>query len=206
MSKSHGFTLIELSVVLLLLAIIIGITAPRLVSLISESTAAASARRLAGAVAYLRSLAARKGESFFLTIDTKENTWWPAVLKTAQEETEIYEEFEETPWLYEDGSLDSYFQTYREFSDDLIKKTKLEKGVSFEAVKLANDNEPIIQKATIEIKPDGTVTEAAIYLSGSKKRIYTVYIRPYTGHAYIYDEYFVPERSMGVSYEEEEEE
>ncbi len=66
--EAPGFTLIELSVVLLILGILLSLAVPRLVSL-SEARLDRAARRLATLMAYLRDEASLRGRIYRLSLD-----------------------------------------------------------------------------------------------------------------------------------------
>lgn len=68
-----GFTLLELSVVLFIMAILLGIALPRF-SNFFESDLQKETRRIAAVLSQLRLEAILKGESYRLVFDSKENT------------------------------------------------------------------------------------------------------------------------------------
>ncbi|MBW1982378.1 MAG: GspH/FimT family pseudopilin [Deltaproteobacteria bacterium] len=73
-----GFTLIELTVVLLILTIALGLVLPEASSLIFRNSLQTSARRLAGAVSYARSQAMVEGRPWKLVVDLDNNSYWLA--------------------------------------------------------------------------------------------------------------------------------
>jgi len=68
-NEPSGFTLVELAVVLVILAVILGLVLPEVSSFFFRSDLKASSRRLAGAVAYARSQAMLEGRLWELTLD-----------------------------------------------------------------------------------------------------------------------------------------
>ena len=67
-ATSDGFTLVELTLVVLIVGILLSIVAPRL-SIIGEETLDSSARRIATLISYLHDEAALRGRIYKLTLD-----------------------------------------------------------------------------------------------------------------------------------------
>jgi type II secretory pathway pseudopilin PulG len=70
----EGFSLLELSMVILLMLIMLGVAVPRL-SLLFESDLMKEARRIGGTVEDLRMRAMLKGEDYRLIFDTEKSTY-----------------------------------------------------------------------------------------------------------------------------------
>jgi prepilin-type N-terminal cleavage/methylation domain-containing protein len=72
--RSGGFTLIELAVVLLILAVLLSFVTPRLMTL-GQARREASARRLATLLGYLHDEASLRGRTYRLTLDFDEGRY-----------------------------------------------------------------------------------------------------------------------------------
>ncbi|MGH7822058.1 MAG: pilus assembly FimT family protein [Candidatus Binatia bacterium] len=72
---SGGFTLIELSIVLFVIAIVSGIAIPRLRDL-TAAELTSTTRRLANTARYLAEEAAFRSTTYALNLDIENNAWW----------------------------------------------------------------------------------------------------------------------------------
>jgi len=71
---------VELAVVLMILAVVLGLVLPEASSFLFRSDLKASSRRLAGAVSYARSQAMLEGRLWELTLDLDTASFWAAAL------------------------------------------------------------------------------------------------------------------------------
>jgi Tfp pilus assembly protein FimT len=77
---------VELAVVLVILAVILGLVLPEASSFFFRSDLKASSRRLAGAVAYARSQAMLEGRLWELTLDLDTDSFWAAAVEEGRQE------------------------------------------------------------------------------------------------------------------------
>ncbi|MGD8916425.1 MAG: hypothetical protein PVH35_07490, partial [Syntrophobacterales bacterium] len=75
----------ELAVVLMILAVVLGLVLPEASSLLFRSDLKASSRRLAGAVSYARSQAMLEGRLWELTLDLDADSFWAAAADVDKE-------------------------------------------------------------------------------------------------------------------------
>ena len=72
----HGFTLIELVMVLVIIAIVVGITAPSLGNFITARKLADAASQLAALAHHARNAAISEGRTYRLVVDESAGTYW----------------------------------------------------------------------------------------------------------------------------------
>lgn len=166
---SPGFTLIELSIVIIVIGVILSLTLPELRDL-TEIQLKSHSRRLAGTIRYLFNQSAFKGNAYcVLRIDQDKGEYWP----------EICQEDMENPgqWVCKsDTSI-------------LGQKVRLPENLSFadiyiNGLKVISD-EPV----PLYFLPQGYVDAAIIHLRDVRERTYTLQIFPFSGRVKIYDEY-----------------
>jgi len=102
--RSGGFTLIELAVVLLILAILLSFVTPRLLAL-GQARREAAARKLATLLGYLYDEASLRGRTYRLTIDFDEARYEVRALATSGEPGVADEFVEEWGPLARDEAL-----------------------------------------------------------------------------------------------------
>jgi prepilin-type N-terminal cleavage/methylation domain-containing protein len=99
---ARGFTLIEVALVLLILAILLSFVAPRLL-VMTEVRRDASARRLAAILGYLHDEASLRGRQYRLTIDLDRSSY--EVRAVPLEGQGVDAEYDEDLSLARDGAL-----------------------------------------------------------------------------------------------------
>lgn len=180
--RRNGFTFLELAVVLTIMGIMVAIVAPRFTATFSKVTLGGSARQLAGAISYVRNLAAKDNRSYFLTIDLDNDEYWVTYFDPPPELALMpYADLE----YLED-------EVYVPYKDDFIKTTRLEKKVSFARVILEDGMELYDGRARIAIRPNGTADETVIHLTNPSERFYTVHLERYNGQATVYRGAVIP--------------
>ena len=159
-NEPSGFTLVELAVVLVILAVILGLVLPEASSFFFRSDLKASSRQLAGAVAYARSQAMLEGRLWELTLDLDTDSFWAAAVE-------------------EGGSPDL----------DAVKKRTLAGEVRFIDVKKLPDENKRAGRVALHFHPKGLVEPAVIHLAGPGKQIRTLFVKPFNGRLVVREGY-----------------
>ncbi len=167
-----GFTLIELSVVIVIIGVILALTLPEIRDL-TEIQLRSHSRRLAGTIRYLFNQSAFKGNAYcILRIDQDKGEYWP----------EICQEDKENPeqWVCQsDTSI-------------LGQKVRLPENLSFSDIYINGQKVIADEPVPIFFLPQGYVDPAFIHLQDNRERTYTLRIFPFSGRVRIYDEYVLP--------------
>ena len=152
--KSRGFTLIELTVVILILGVMLSLIIPRLGEL-GEANLKRSARHLTGMIRFLKDESQARKTVFRLRFDIPEGRYWTEVM------TQINEQAVE----------------FKRFSSEIASEGSLSGQTKFRDVKVSSHpDDPYIQ-----FTPDGWVEQAFIYLRDGSDRDFTFIVRPLTG-------------------------
>lgn len=160
LSKEAGFTLIELAVVVLIIALLSSLTLP-LVTGFGENKLESSARRLAGTVKYLYNESALKRQEYRLVFNLDEGTYGAKILR-------------------EDGELVP--------ADGRWKEQKLKGDVRILDVDVVGREKFTSGEATTVFFPSGWLEETVVHLK-EDDRTMTVRLMPFTGTSEIYDGY-----------------
>jgi type II secretion system protein H len=160
-NESHGFTLVELAVVLMILAVVLGLVLPEASSFLFRSDLKASSRRLAGAVSYARSQAMLEGRPWELTLDLDTASFWAVAL------------------VKEDSSSDL----------DTVRKRTLAGEVRFMDVQKLPDETKRAGRVVLLFQPKGLVEPAVIHLVGPGKQIQTLFVKAFNGRLVARDGY-----------------
>ncbi|MBI4209401.1 MAG: prepilin-type N-terminal cleavage/methylation domain-containing protein [Deltaproteobacteria bacterium] len=167
-NQENGFTLIELSIVLLVIGLVLGIVVPRFQNFLEVDLKSAS-RRLAGAIKYTYDRAIFTRNTLRLFMDLKENTYWTEVCASVT--TEACE------WVAD--------------SSVLGRKTKLPHGISFRDI-FINGEEVDATAVGLHFYPSGFVIPSTIHLwDGKEDHTLSLIINSVTGKADIYKGYKV---------------
>jgi len=121
MTVRRGFTLIELMVVLTILVLLAGLTAPSFVRQYHEAKLKSAARDMVGLMQYARSEAVVEGTTYRLNIDRDGGRVWITYYDTQSEETQ-----EEEPRYVEDETV-------------LGASRKMPEGVTIREVQLGDE-------------------------------------------------------------------
>jgi len=159
-SRSHGFTLVELAVVLVILSIAVTLVLPRFATL-GQSNLNSSARHLATTVKALYNEAALRGETHLLVLQLDNGKY--AVHRLVNKG----ELFEEQPVGEE-----------RELGD----------GIRFRDVWINGRGTVHSGEVKLHAYPVGWMDESTIHLQGDNERVVTVHIPSLAGMAEVYEE------------------
>ena len=167
-----GFTLIELSMVLVILSLAIAITVPRLED-IGEVRARGAMRRMQGLVRYLFNESVFRKQAFLLHFDINKNEYWV-----------------ETPKI--NGSTVENVVASDTFID---KRTSMPPGVKIIDIQSPRLGKRSDGEAVIEFFPHGYVEPATIHIEDLHKKRFTLFINPITGDLKIMPGYIEVTRS-----------
>jgi general secretion pathway protein H len=156
----RGFTLIELSVVLLVLAVLLVFVTPRFRAL-TEYEIKSSSRRLAGTIRYLFNEAAIRHTHYRLNYDLKKREYWVTYLDDTKQ-------FKEDPAI-------------------LSSRIKLPATVHFEDIVTQHAGKVYEGQTFTQFFPNGWAEETIIHLGDGRERHFSLLIMPLTGKVKIYD-------------------
>ncbi|HXV22371.1 MAG TPA: type II secretion system protein [Desulfuromonadales bacterium] len=160
-NKESGFTLIELTIVVLLLGLFSALVIPRLPGVGADGLKS-SARRIAGTVKYFFNEAALSGRPHRLEYNLDEGTFRVRRLEA-------------------DGELVELSGTGRE--------QRLKGQVRFKDIAIPGRGSFSQGEVATEIQPVGWVEETVVHLEEEDGRTLTLRIMPYTGTTEVFDGY-----------------
>jgi len=161
LNKQAGFTLLELAVVVLLIALFTGLSIP-LLGRLGDSGLDSSARRLAGTVKYLFNEAALSGRPYRLTYNLAQGTYRAARLETSGE-------------LTAEGGI--------------VREQRLKGDTRFRDLVVGGRGTVSDGEVTTEILPIGWMEETTIHLDDGADQVLTLHINPFTGATEVYQGY-----------------
>jgi general secretion pathway protein H len=161
--SDRGFTLIELTIVVFIIAIVAGIAIPRLRD-VTGVELTSTTRRLSNTVRYLYEEAALRGLPYALVFDLDSQTYWVSKLDS------------ETGEYVEDDSL-------------LSRKVTLPDGVRVVDVILPVAGKVAAGIAPTHFYPEGFADESVVHLADERDHAYTLRIDPVRGRGEVYDGY-----------------
>lgn len=162
-ASKKGFTLIELSIVVLILSAFMLVAVPKFDNF-TEGNLKSSSRNLSTTIKYLYSEAAFKKKIHKLAFDIDNGEYWVEVLEV--------DEYIESP-------------------DPFLRKKKLPNNVSFKDI-ITQRSLGISTEGKDEFVlflPSGFVEPLVIHLESASGDIYTLATKPYTGATAVFDEY-----------------
>lgn len=163
-SQSRGFTLIELTIVIVVLGIMLTLIIPRLGEL-GEANLKRSARHLTGMIRFLHDEAQAKKDRYRLRFDVTEGRYW----------TE--------KWTI--LNLSDRIAEYKRYSSEMGTEGSLSGRTTFRDVKVASH----LDDPYIEFTPDGWVEHALIHLRDGEDRDFTLLVNPLTGNTELREGY-----------------
>ena len=165
MHKESGFTLIEISVVVVLIGLFFSIAMPRLGNFLFQTDLKSVARSLKATVQIMRSKSIATHRHTVLNIDVDKGTYWGGY---ALQKQELVSPQDNLP---------------------LVSPRRLPEGIKF--LDAANINSPKIRFGTVSsvFNPKGSVEETVLHLKDKDNNILTIVINAYTARFSLYDEY-----------------
>ena len=159
-SRSKGFTLLELMIVIAIISIVLGYAAPRIISSLTNSDIDEAQRMLENLYLTAKSYAITQHKPCYIQydIDNKIVGFYP-VPETSGTEPEME------------------------------RKIKLPDTIEIKGVKTMNQPKIDKGKAEIKMNTDGIIEKSLIYLQGSRDKIYTLEVKPFSGKFKLHDSY-----------------
>ena len=205
--SERGMTLVELTVVILIIGISMGVAIPS-VSNITRANLKVSAMKLAGAIRFTYDLAARKNMPFRLEFDFEERSYW---VESSSERFLLEQERDEvrsgavsstgeekrskrfvTRGYIESGDMwkPKGPAAFSAFAGPKTPKVQLPDEVRFQGVWVAHQTERATTgRASLYFFPTGMTERAVIHLSDDDDNVYTLWTDPLTGHVRVYPQY-----------------
>jgi general secretion pathway protein H len=159
--KTRGFTLIELTVILILIAIIMLLTVPRFQMAIVTDELKATTRKMVGTIKSLREEAIREQQVYFLHFDLESNRFW----------------------------IDSTGMTEEERARAAEKASTLPGGVRVLDIWSSTKGKKMAGQTAIRFNEKGYVQPSAIHLVAEDGREFTLVLSPFLGRVKVYDRY-----------------
>jgi general secretion pathway protein H len=164
-NSTKAFTLLEITLVILIFGILLALSVPRL-SYLTAHDLSVSSRRLSGTVRYLFHRATLKRTIYRLTFDLKANEYWVT---------------------YRNEDLEFVAD-----SSPLTRKVKLPRDVSFEDIVIVGKGKFKEGEIKTHFFPKGWVEETLVHLRDTGGRQTSVHILPLSGRVEIYEDYVEP--------------
>jgi len=158
---SGGFTLIELTMVILLLGMFLSLTIPRLGDSVFKDSLKNSSRKMIGYITELRNMAIRDNIDYYLSLDIDSNRLW---IEPAVTDVEEREDIQERAYTFpeEVRIIDILFR-------DEGEKTS---GI-----------------ASIRFTREGYIRPSIIHLGSKDGRKFTFVLRPFLGKVELMEDY-----------------
>jgi general secretion pathway protein H len=160
-----AFTLVEITIVILIMGILLALSVPRLGSLTGHNLRV-SCRRLSGTARFLFHRATVRRTIYRLNFDLKANEYWIT---------------------YQDEDLE--FVTD---SSTLARKVRLPKDVTFEDIVIIGRGKFDVGDVKTHFFPKGWVEETLVHLKDARGRQASIHILPLSARVKIFDEYVEP--------------
>ena len=159
--ETKGFTLIELTVVIVLIGIILTLTIPRFQTAIVTDDLKATTRKIVGMINGLRDEAIREQRIYFLHFDLESNRYW----------------------------IDSTGMSEEERARAAEKAPTLPAGVRVLDIWLSSRGKKMTGQTVIRFNKKGYVQPSAIHLGAEDGREFTLVLSPFLGRVQVYDRY-----------------
>ena len=166
--SSHGFTILEIILVLFLLVGLLGIVLPR-ISL--EENLGSVGRRMVGTVRSLQGMAMLTQKTVHLYVDLDRGTYWPVILDGNQEKAPT-----DATWATPLNLPDTI-----RFSDMLASQGKKESG-----------------RVDLFFYPTGRIDPMTMHLADKNNNVLAIAIEPVTGAIRMSDERIEPSKPLTI--------
>lgn len=163
--RTRGFTLIELCVVLVIIAVVLAIAIPRYGGFMTRGSMRSEARRISALARYLSRESSRSGNVYYLDFDVDGDSYRVTVStgrgRPVEEDTQ------------------------------LTRPRLLPDGIRFKDVAILWRAGRSQERGAVAFYPKGENDEAIVHFSDyGRKQSYSLHIKPYAGRTAIYDYYF----------------
>jgi len=186
--KQAGMTLIEILIVMLLVAIVMGVVVVNIGGIFTARLSKATGK-LSAMTRYTYNQATLKGEIYRLAINIDSGTYVIEEVEEPQRCPDLGEGFRQAK--RDDGKDqddESFKWVGKEFTDMRVRKEKLPDSLNFSGVMKVGDKEPVTEgEVYIYFFPDGTAEKAFIWLTDGED-VWTVEIRRLLGTGRVYKE------------------
>ena len=179
----RGYTLLELCFVIVIIATLLMVVAPRLTPFLTGTRLDSSARHLATFCRYLNSQSALTKTYMALHMEIETGEYWVTAYAPSDgggpfQQREAVEELEVT--------------------SDLLRRTKLHEGVRFEDVNLSETGKADSGTAVLDFTPVGPTQRMLVHLANDADSRLTVFFDPVTGTCGILEGYAESVAEQGV--------
>ncbi len=177
-SRSNGFTLIELVVVLVIMSFLFAIVGPAVMKGLSGITLKTAVKKVASALRYARSQAVNRDQSYSVIFDREQNR--VVVRSIPNPAPSIQDEESEEESGVAEGEEPEY---KKELSKVDLKEFFLPEGVAFDEITiggkmLSGKKEAIVQ---LFFYPDGTSQGGELSLANTRELAFTIAVDFLTG-------------------------
>ena len=156
-----GFTLIELTMVILLFGLLVSFTIPRLESSILTDDLKKASRKIVGTINELRNTALRNHRDYYLKLDLESGRLWIDSPSMSEEERTIARE----------------------------QSSPLPETVHFIDIWFKEGGKKSMGEASIRFTRKGYIQPSAIHLGSDDGRIFTLLMQPFLGKVELTDSY-----------------
>lgn len=171
-ARRGGYTLIELSVVLVIMGVLLFVTVGRIDGLLPRYRVRSCVREIASELRLARASAMSTGMPHYIQYSVKERTYW--IL--APEKVPQSGDEEEPADTAENAFRDAEYKWVR------TMERKLPEGVKFEKIAWSAEQAPGTDPVTVECTPYGSVRAHTIWITGEEDNSkFTIAASPVTG-------------------------
>lgn len=172
--RTSGFTLIELMVVVVIMALLVGVAVIRVDYMVPRYRLRAAAREVASHFKRARSQAASTGKDVYVKYDLPKGAYWLLVAFPKTDGKEPDPEKKEPP---------------REFEYQEILKSTLPEGVEFASVILGKNQQFTTGVANVRVSPFGSSRHMIVNLRNKDGNLIALKVNGFTGAISYYDQH-----------------
>lgn len=197
-SHARGYTLLELTVVIGIFAMLAMIVVPSVQAAMGVKVRE-EAGKLGGAIRAMYGESALSGKTCRLVVDLDESSWWPECaqgkakiqkMEASSRGARLDEEVQDALFGEEDEERRRVEErnAFSEFTHGLAPKHKLPEGITLQSVWTQHQEEPYVSgQAYLYFFPQGQTEKAYLYLTDGDDT-YTVIVSPVSGRTKVFAE------------------